>query len=156
MQPEPEQLLFLEAAYLDEGRLEEWLDLFTDDAWYWVPSGGGDGDPSSRLSLISDDRKHLEERVWRLTSTSAPSAFPAPKTCRVVSNLRAGEPGDDGVITVHSVFVLHELRRSRQTCWTGRYEHRLTVDGDGRLKILRKRVDLLNCDEALTNLAFIF
>ena len=32
-----EQFLYHEARLLDEQRLEEWLELFTDDATYWVP-----------------------------------------------------------------------------------------------------------------------
>jgi hypothetical protein len=33
-----ERFLVFEASLLDEGRFNEWLALFTPDAWYWVPS----------------------------------------------------------------------------------------------------------------------
>ena len=32
-----EQFLFHEARLLDTGQLEAWLELFTDDATYWLP-----------------------------------------------------------------------------------------------------------------------
>ncbi len=32
-----EAFLVHEARLLDERRFEDWLDLFTDDGWYWVP-----------------------------------------------------------------------------------------------------------------------
>ena len=35
---ECEQFLVHEARLLDEGRFDEWLSLFTPDAWYWVPA----------------------------------------------------------------------------------------------------------------------
>src|SRR5262245_51119763 len=40
---ECEQLLILEARLLDEARFDDWLALFTPDAWYWVPSQPGQG-----------------------------------------------------------------------------------------------------------------
>ena len=43
----PAELLYHEAALLDERRFDEWLALFTDDALYWVPQGE-DGDPARR------------------------------------------------------------------------------------------------------------
>ncbi len=42
---EAEQLLFREAWLLDQHRLDEWLDLFTEDATYWVPLERGQLDP---------------------------------------------------------------------------------------------------------------
>ncbi len=34
-----------EAQLLDDWDLEAWLDLFTDDCIYWIPSEHGDTDP---------------------------------------------------------------------------------------------------------------
>ena len=34
---EIEQFLFREAGLLDAARFDDWLALFTDTAWYWVP-----------------------------------------------------------------------------------------------------------------------
>jgi hypothetical protein len=41
-----EQFLYHEARLLDTQQLEEWLELFTDDATYWVPLEAEQKDPS--------------------------------------------------------------------------------------------------------------
>ena len=41
----PEQFLYHEARLLDLQRYEEWLELFTPDASYWVPLEQGQRDP---------------------------------------------------------------------------------------------------------------
>ena len=49
-----------EARLLDEAKFDDWLALFTADAWYWVPSEPGQDNPHDTVSLIYDDR-----RLWR-------------------------------------------------------------------------------------------
>ena len=39
-----EDFLYAEAGLLDNRQFEEWMDLFTDDAVYWVPAGHDDID----------------------------------------------------------------------------------------------------------------
>ncbi|MEA2987083.1 MAG: hypothetical protein QOD94_3337, partial [Alphaproteobacteria bacterium] len=63
-----EQFLVHEARLLDEARFDEWLALFTEDAWYWVPVDAEQKDPFTTVSLIYDDRRLLETRVRRLAS----------------------------------------------------------------------------------------
>lgn len=58
-----EALLYMEARLLDERRLEEWLQLFTDDAVYALPIQVSD-DPREP-SLIRDSKAGMEERVSR-------------------------------------------------------------------------------------------
>ena len=38
-----EQFLLHEARLLDDGKFDDWLALFTPEAWYWVPSEPGSG-----------------------------------------------------------------------------------------------------------------
>ena len=38
---EAEDFLYAEGRLLDEGRLEEWLKLFTEDGFYWIPIVNG-------------------------------------------------------------------------------------------------------------------
>ena len=61
-------VLFLEheARLLDESKFDDWLALFTADAWYWVPSEPNQDNPHDIVSLIYDDRRLLETRVRRL------------------------------------------------------------------------------------------
>jgi p-cumate 2,3-dioxygenase beta subunit len=52
---------------LDEWRLDEWLELFTDDARYVVPTTDlPEGDPQHDLVFIDDNRTRLQGRVNRL------------------------------------------------------------------------------------------
>jgi benzoate/toluate 1,2-dioxygenase beta subunit len=39
-------LLYREAAYLDERRWQEWLALYADDAEFWLPAWDEDGRPT--------------------------------------------------------------------------------------------------------------
>src|ERR1700739_2546463 len=57
-----EQFLMHEARLLDESKFDDWLALFTADAWYWVPSEPDQRDPQQTVSLIYDDRRLLEAR----------------------------------------------------------------------------------------------
>ena len=52
-----------EARMLDEQRLEEWLGLFTDDAYYWMPVEPGQTDPLLTTSLMYEDMLLLKVRV---------------------------------------------------------------------------------------------
>ena len=127
---EIEAFLYHEARLLDEGRLDEWLALFTPDACYWIPCNADDVDPTRHVSLVYDDRQHLADRVWRLQSGWAHAQDPPSRTCRLVGNV-AVTPGQiEGEAQVVSTFILVELRRGAQTTFAGRYEHRLRrVDG---------------------------
>ena len=55
-----EDFLFKEAALLDDWRLDDWVDLFTDDGRYVVPTTDlPDGDPRRDLVFIDDDINRL-------------------------------------------------------------------------------------------------
>src|SRR6266550_3648409 len=63
---EVEDLLYREAALLDEWRLEEWLEMLTDDAIYQVPSTDApEGDARNTLYIIADDALRIRSRVKR-------------------------------------------------------------------------------------------
>src|SRR5580658_7059350 len=64
---EVEDLLYREAALLDEWRLEEWLEMLTDDAIYQVPSTDApEGDARNTLYIIADDALRIRSRVKQL------------------------------------------------------------------------------------------
>jgi 3-phenylpropionate/cinnamic acid dioxygenase small subunit len=104
---EAQELLYLEARLLDEGRLDEWLDLFTDDALYSLPIvvDGGPREPS----LIKDSKTGMEERVFRLTKTLAHAQNPPSRTQHDVTNIEVQETAD-GVLEVFCNQTVHELR----------------------------------------------
>src|SRR5258708_15934704 len=49
-----ERFLLHEAQLLDDGKFDDWLALFTPDAWYWVPSEPDQANPHDTASLTSD------------------------------------------------------------------------------------------------------
>jgi 3-phenylpropionate/cinnamic acid dioxygenase small subunit len=151
-----EQFLIHEARLLDEARFDEWLALFTADAWYWVPSQPDQKSPRDTISLIYDDRRLLETRVRRLSSPRIYSQEPRSRTSRIVANVTIEESAADRqACTVRSKFQLLEYRRNAQTPYAGTSLHRLVrVSGD--IRIAWKRVDLVNCDAALEGLLVPF
>src|ERR1700693_409582 len=147
-----EQFLLHEARLLDDGKFDDWLALFTPEAWYWVPSEPGQADPLETVSLIYDDRRLLETRVRRLASPRIYSQEPRSGTSRMVGNRTVGGPAADGsACTVRSKFLVLENRRDSQRLFGGTAFHRL-ARADGALRIAWKRVNLVNCDAPLEGL----
>jgi 3-phenylpropionate/cinnamic acid dioxygenase small subunit len=141
---ECERFLVHEARLLDEGRFDQWLSLFTSDAWYWVPSEPDQASPHDTISLIYDDRRLLETRVRRLASPRIYSQEPRSRTSRIIANVTIEEADDIGCL-VRSKWQLLEYRRETQRIFGGTCFHRL-VRGDNGIQIAWKRVDLVNCD----------
>jgi 3-phenylpropionate/cinnamic acid dioxygenase small subunit len=143
---ECERFLIQEARLLDDGRFDEWLSLFTADAWYWVPSQPNQENPRDTISLIYDDRRLLETRVRRLASPRIYSQEPRSRTSRMIDNVTIEEAAPDGkACTVRSKFQLLEYRRETQRIFGGTCFHHL-IQGDKGIQIAWKRVDLVNCD----------
>jgi 3-phenylpropionate/cinnamic acid dioxygenase small subunit len=141
---ECEQFLIHEARLLDEARFDEWLALFTADAWYWVPAEPSQASPRDTISLIYDDRRLLETRVRRLASPRIYSQEPRSRTSRIIANVTIEEAEGTACI-VRSKFQLLEYRRETQRSFGGTCFHRLVRGGNG-IQIAWKRVDLVNCD----------
>src|SRR5687767_10712739 len=142
-----EQFLAHEARLLDEAKFDDWLALFTADAWYWVPSEPHQANPHDTVSLIYDDRRLLETRVRRLASPRMYSQEPRSRTSRVVANVTI-EDAEGRAATLRSKFLMIEYRREQQRMFAGTAWHRL-VQIDGAVRIAWKRVDLVNCDAPL-------
>ncbi len=141
------QFLEHEARLLDEAKFDDWLALFTADAWYWVPSEPNQNNPHDTVSLIYDDRRLLETRVRRLASPRMYSQEPRSRTSRIVANVTI-EDAEGRAATVRSKFLMIEYRREQQRLFAGTAWHRL-VQIDGAIRIAWKRVDLVNCDAPL-------
>jgi 3-phenylpropionate/cinnamic acid dioxygenase small subunit len=145
-----EQFLLHEARLLDEAKFDEWLALFTADAWYWVPSEPNQANPHDTVSLIYDDRRLLETRIRRLASPRMYSQEPRSRCSRLVGNVTL-EDVEGRAVTVRSKFLMIEYRREQQRLFAGTAFHRLLAGG-GAIRIAWKRVDLVNCDAPLDGL----
>lgn len=150
LQREVEAFLFREAELLDAGMFDAWLELFADDATYWVPCG--DGHPGESVSIVHAGLSELRERVWRLGSGVAHAQEPPSKTVRLVGNVSANADGSD--IGATSAFVVCEFRRGRQRMHAGRCRHALRRTPGG-LRIVLKRADLVDSEGYLGNLSIL-
>src|SRR3954463_7810920 len=136
-----------EARLLDEAKFDDWLALFTADAWYWMPSEPNPNKPHDTVSLISDAGRLREPRVRRLASPRMYSQEPRSRTSRIVANATI-EDAEGRAATVRSKFVMIEYRREQQRLFAGTAWHRL-VQIESAMRIAWKRVDLVNCDAPL-------
>jgi 3-phenylpropionate/cinnamic acid dioxygenase small subunit len=153
-----EQFLYHEARLLDDSRFDDWLALFTDSAWYWVPTDPNQENPLETVSVIYDDRRLLETRVRRLSNPNIHAQSPPSRTSRIIGNVMMEPPdvGKDGAdIRVSSRFQMTEFRRDMQRHFAGALTHGLVGNKDG-FKIAWKRVDLVNCDGMMEGITVPF
>ncbi len=151
-----EALFFEEAALLDAWRLDDWLELLTDDARYLVPPNDvPDGDPRNTLFTIADDIRRIHGRIKRLKSADAHAESPRSRTRRMISNVRVVESGGDELVAEANFIVYRFRRNERVGEYVGRYRYRLRATGDG-LRIAERRA-ILDCEElgALGSVSFI-
>lgn len=140
---EVEDLLYQEAALLDDWRLEEWLELLTDDAVYEVPpTDVPEGDARNTLFIIADDAVRIRSRVKQLLGKSAWAESPHSRTRRMIGNVRVlGADGDRIHVTAN--FAVHRMRYESVDTYIGRYDYKLVRVGKD-LKIKERRAVLDN------------
>lgn len=148
-------LLEKEARLLDEGRHDDWLKLYAAECVYWVPATPGGGDPAQEVAVAFDDRRRLEDRVFRIQSEYAWSQQPNSRTSRIVSNVTLHATGDPGVFMARSNFLTTEFQDGDIRTYAGWTAHRLHSLGMG-WEILVKQVNLINCDQNLRNPSITF
>ena len=148
-----EQFLYHEARLLDTGQLEAWLELFTDDATYWLPLERDQKDPLETSSIIHDDRTLLELRVKQARHPRAHARLPLARTVHQVGNIVVEEANDE--VRVSSTLQVVEFRNEKQRLYGALVEHRLRLV-NGSFKIAHKRVDLVNSEGELDGIAILF
>ncbi len=148
-----EQFLYHEARLLDTQRYEEWLELFTDDATYWVPLEHGQKDAQETSSIIHDDRTLLELRVKQARHPRAHARLPLARTVHAISNVIVHDEKDS--LKVQSALQVVEFRNEKQRLWGALVEHRLRREG-ASFRIAHKRVDLVNSEGELDGIAILF
>lgn len=149
----PEQFLYHEARLLDTQRFDDWLELFTDDATYWVPLEQGQRDPLATSSIIHDDRTLLGLRVKQLRHPRAHARTPLARTVHQVSNILVEEDSPAGVVVSSALSVI-EFRNEKQRLYGALVQHRLRRNS-GSFRIAHKRVDLVNSQGELDGIAIL-
>jgi len=151
LKSEAEAFLIAEGRLLDAGRFEEWLALFAEDGFYWIPAAPGQADPLNHLSIFYEDKSVLRMRVRRLSHPRAYSALPQPRTAHLVASVTAQPSAEPGVdCECRSTLMVAEYRAGQsgdRRLWAGQQLHRLRRTPEG-WRIVLKRVDLIDCDAA--------
>ena len=156
------QVLEREARLLDQLRYEDWIGLYVPECIYWVPGtaqrADGPGDPRREITVTFEDRRRLEDRIYRLRTGYAWSQAPASRTVRMISNVEVFGTGSPavrpGALMVRSNFLISEFWGEETRLLTGWAGHRLIERGNG-WAIAVKQVNLIDCDQPIRNPSII-
>jgi 3-phenylpropionate/cinnamic acid dioxygenase small subunit len=147
---EARRLVEREARLLDQLRFDDWLSMYTAECIYWVPSTPQAGDPRREIAVMFDDRRRLEDRVYRLRTGFAWSQAPASRTVRLVTNVEVFSTDRDDVRMLRSNFLISEFWGNETRVLSGWAGHRI-VRESGTWKIQAKQVNLIDCDQCIRN-----
>ena len=148
------RLLEREARVLDQLRYDDWLAMYAPECVYWVPSTPNAGDPRREIAIMFDDRRRLEDRIYRMRTGFAWSQAPASRTVRFVSNVEVFSTARDDVRMLRSNFLISEFWGDETRQLTGWAGHRV-LRGDDGWKIQAKQVNLIECDQSIRNPSII-
>jgi benzoate/toluate 1,2-dioxygenase beta subunit len=132
-------LLEREARLLDQLRYDDWL-----------ASTPRAGDPRREISVMFDDRRRLEDRIYRFRTGYAWSQAPASRTVRLITNVEVFATARDDARMVRSNFLISEFWGDETRVLTGWAGHRVVRDG-AAWKIQAKQVNLIDCDQSIRN-----
>lgn len=141
-----------EVRLLDDLRFDDWLQLFAEDGYYWMPLAHGQTDPKLHSSLMYEDKLLLKVRIERLHGARTFSQQPGSR-CHHLLQQPSIESRDEvaGVYVTRTAFHYVETRLDEQQLYAGWATHTLQATLEG-LRIQLKRVDLVNCDAAFGNI----
>ena len=148
------RLLEREARFLDQLRYDDWLTMYAAECVYWVPSTPEAGDPRREIAIMFDDRRRLEDRIYRMRTGFAWSQAPASRTVRLVTNVEVFSTVREDARMVRSNFLISEFWGDETRQLTGWAAHRVVRDHAG-WKIQAKQVNLIECDQSIRNPSII-
>ena len=80
-------LIEREARLLDQLDFDRWLAMYSPECIYWVPGTPAGGDPRREIAMSFDDRRRMEDRIYRLRTGYAWSQAPKSRTVRMITNV---------------------------------------------------------------------
>lgn len=147
------ELVWREAALLDDKDYPAWEELFTDEGFYVIPIDPDTTDFASSLNMIYDDKRLRNLRVGRMMQGYAPSAVAAARTIRVVSRFTVEEVSDTRVV-LRSGQLLSAFKRSAFQTIGAELTHTIVLDAAGD-KIAEKVARLINSEDAVNAAGFL-
>jgi 3-phenylpropionate/cinnamic acid dioxygenase small subunit len=143
-------LIEREARLLDQLRFDEWLAMYAPECIYWVPGTPEAGDPRREIAISFDDRRRMEDRIYRLRTGYAWSQAPKSRTVRMISNVEVFATAESTARMVRSNFLISEFRVDGTRYLSGWCGHRFTqAAGDWEIQV--RQVNLIDCDQNLRN-----
>ena len=146
---EVQDFLFREARYLDERRLDEWLDFFADDLHYFMPIRRnvkfGDwaleySDPESEISYFDEGKDILEGRVRQINTGVHWAEEPVSRFEHIISNVEiVSAEGDE--VQVNSKFICYQNRLADEVnIFVGRRYDLLRRDPVTTFKVVKRKI----------------
>lgn len=139
-----EQYYFREAEMLDAYDYDGWLQLFADEARYWVPSrfnrmrhdSGSTTSTHEEFSLFDDDRGTLGWRVRQQQLNTHWAENPRSRVRHLITNVRVDAPDQAGKLSARSNFLCYRNRMQDEVdIWVGERQDILTeIDGELRIE----------------------
>ncbi len=147
--------IYAEVRMLDEGRYNDWLDLWLPDGHYWMPLDYKQTDPHHVTSLLYEDMFMLKLRVERLNGARTFSQKPKSRCHHVIQRPFVDKMDNEtGCYVTNTAMHYVETRLDEQFLLALTATHELKLL-DGALRIANKRVELLNSDAAFGNIQLL-
>jgi len=142
-----QDFLYREARLLDAQKWNEWLDLYRDDAVFWVPAvtmtGVHTTDAENSLNFIYIcGRAGLEARAYRVASGGSLASNPLPRTRHLVGTVMIDADGPQEVRAFANAQTVAFCEARGQQILTSSYEYILRKQDEG-LRIAQKKILLL-------------
>jgi 3-phenylpropionate/cinnamic acid dioxygenase small subunit len=147
---EVEDFLYREAELLDERRYEEWLDLFTEDARYWMPMRRNvPRDEPEReftregadVNWFDEGKETLTRRVKQILTGVHWAEEPPSRICHMISNVQVLDASPTAV-NVKSRFLVYRNRVETETDFLVGKREDLLRRVDGTFRIARRKIIL--------------
>lgn len=155
--------LYDEAELLDELKLNEWMECFTEDLVYQAPvkvtrTRSDRGDPGRTMMHLYEDLNSMKLRIFRIENTRVAWAEePRSRTRRLVTNVIVHETEQENEFEVTSYFLVtrNRFEQSDYQLMSGKRLDRLRLI-DGKFKLARRIIDLDMSVLSMPNLAIFF
>ena len=164
VQREVERLLIGEARLLDERRFRAWLDLFLEEAHYWMPvravkaakTAGGEFAGEMDLAFFDETKDSLRRRIEKLETGMAWAEEPPSRTRHLVTNIEAYEGESDSEVRVYCNFLVYRTRlETKEDLFVGRREELIRKE-NGSWRIAERKIFLDQSVLFADNLSIFF
>ena len=144
------EFLYREAELLDERRYEEWLDLFTEDARYWLPLRRNmkstelereNSSESSGISWFDEGKETLTGRVRQIQTGVHWAEEPLSRVCHIVSNVQVLKATSAEVMVKSRILVYRNRLQDETDFFVGKRED-LLRRVNRQWKIARRKIIL--------------